>query len=613
LKFDEKFDIIKKNNEFSCFENKLIELVLIWGDSMKSIRGKFIFIILVNVLVVSIIISSATLYILSKNNNDGISQTQELLNKNYNEKIKNQVEIIVSQIDGIKEEVDTGHISEEEGKVIAANVIRNARYGENGYFWVDTLDGTNVVLLGKKDVEGTNRINAVDDEGNKFIQNFIELVNESGEGYSEYYFPKDGGNIPILKRAYVKLYEPFGWIIGTGNYMDDIETYISNEKQIIEDQYKNAIVLLFVVLIVSAIIGYIIALFMSISISSPIKKLLGAANSIATGNIDISLDIDRKDELGALANAFTIMSSNMNDVLSNINVASGQVASGSKQVADSSIALSQGATEQASSVEQLTASMEQISVQTNLNAENANEAKKVAEVAKENAIQGYTQMKEMLNAMTNINEASNNISKIIKVIDEIAFQTNILALNAAVEAARAGQHGKGFAVVAEEVRNLAARSANAAKETTIMIEGSINKVEAGAKIAKITAEALDKIVKDVATATNLIGNIAIASNEQSIGVNQVNQGITQIADVVQTTSATSEETAAASEQLSAQAEMLRNQVSTFKLKKDNKTSNFKNLQDLNPDVLKMLDNMNKKEVSSKNKIIQLSDDEFGKY
>lgn len=236
-----------------------------------------------------------------------------------------------------------------------------------------------------------------------------------------------------------------------------------------------------------------------------------------------------------------------NEILTSINTAADQVASGSKQVSDSSIALSQGATEQASLVEELTASLEEISSQTKLNAQNANEANKLAADSKNSALQGNEQMKDMLAAMREINDASSNISKIIKVIDEIAFQTNILALNAAVEAARAGQHGKGFAVVAEEVRNLAARSANAAKETTDMIEGSIDKVQEGTRIADQTAAALQSIVGDIEKVANLVGDIAMASTEQAAAITQINQGISQVSQVIQTNSATSEESAAASE------------------------------------------------------------------
>lgn len=370
-------------------------------------------------------------------------------------------------------------------------------------------------------------------------------------------------------------------------------------------------------------LGFIIASI----IGKPLNKLVLVANKIADGDLDITIDIDTKDEIGVLATSFSRMSNNINEVMSNISTASEQVASGAKQVSDSSMELSQGATEQASSIEQLTASIEEISSQTKLNADNANEANELAETAKENAVKGNNQMKEMLRAMEDINESSSSISKIIKVIDEIAFQTNILALNAAVEAARAGQHGRGFAVVAEEVRNLAARSANAAKETTAMIEGSIKKVEGGTKIATETAEALNRIVDAIAKVSSIVGDIAIASNEQATGVSQVNQGIMQVSEVVQTNSATSEESAAASEELSSQAELLREQVSKFKLKKANYSS-YSERDEISPEVLRMLENMNANKQTqklrkqsyqeaavtvNKPKNIVLSDKEFGKY
>lgn len=342
------------------------------------------------------------------------------------------------------------------------------------------------------------------------------------------------------------------------------------------------------------------------TICSYVDEIAQLLIKMSQGNMSVSIDREYLGDFQTVKQSLNMIAHSFNQVLGDINLASAQVASASRQVSDSSQALSQGATEQASSIEEITSSMVEIAEQTKQNALNANKASNLALAVRENASTGNEQMADMLNAMGQINQSSSDISKIIKVIDEIAFQTNILSLNAAVEAARAGQHGKGFAVVAEEVRNLAARSANAAKETTVLIEDAIIKVETGTKIANQTAEALNNIVTGVAQAADLVGGIAIASNEQATAIAQVNQAIAQADKVVQINTATAEESASASQELFSQAELLNNMVSKFKLTKDNLsvqkqkiTKNFSLSQTDKEEIAKIK--------------IALDDNEFGKY
>ena len=299
-----------------------------------------------------------------------------------------------------------------------------------------------------------------------------------------------------------------------------------------------------------------------------LKDRAELAEKIASGNLRVEVELaSEKDVLGrALAN----MVNNLNGLVSQIYEMAEMISSGAHQVSDSNQALSQGATEQAASVEEMTSSMTEMGSQTKTNAENANEAKQLANRVKSAAEKGNNQMQEMVAAMEEINTSGRNISKINKVIDEIAFQTNLLALNAAVEAARAGKHGKGFAVVAEEVRNLAARSAQAAKETAALIEGSVEKTARGSEIGDQTAAAFEDIVSGISKVSELVDQIAVASNQQAQGISQVNEGLGHVDMVAQQNTANAEESAATAQELTTYISQLRDLLSRFTLKQQTK-------------------------------------------
>ncbi|WP_077612925.1 methyl-accepting chemotaxis protein [Clostridium sp. Marseille-P2415] len=366
------------------------------------------------------------------------------------------------------------------------------------------------------------------------------------------------------------------------------------------------------IILVSIAVSVIIAAFITRGITRPIDELKEVADRMAQGDLKCRLDFRAEDELGHLADSMRTMmtrisyymdyisattsrmahgdfdiphdsqefkgefrsvqisiqdlTQSLNDVMTRITQSSDQVASGAEQVASSAQALSQGATEQASSIEELAATINDISNNINQNAENAKETNNQVNDTSAELEFGKTRMQNLTEAMDTISDASAEIGKVIKTIEDIAFQTNILALNAAVEAARAGEAGKGFAVVADEVRNLANKSQEASKNTAVLIERALDSIEAGNHIAKETAETMDRIVQSSRMVAGLVHQISAASEDQAYAVAQVTQGIDQISSVVQTNSATSEESAAASQEMAGQAQMLKHLMDQFKLK-----------------------------------------------
>lgn len=479
-----------------------------------------------------------------------------------------------------------------------SSMIDNATIGKTGYSFITNKSG---FIIAHKD---RNIVNS--------FTNYIELAKKNpalsdiksvteamvaGKSGSQGYILN--GNRMYL--AYCPIQGTDGWAIGS----------TANVSEMMSGFY-NSVLITVGLMILFIIISCLIAFRIANPIAKPIVSLVQRIEKLAEGDLQSEVpEIKSRNEIGVLAASFagtvntlkgyveeissvldglangdctaethqnykgdflaigtslSDITSGLNEIFLNISQSADQVADGAGQVAGASQSLSQGASQQASAIEELSVSITEIAKEVSHTAENAETASKLSLESSSEVRRGNEYMQHMLEAMREISSSSSEIGKIIKTIDDIAFQTNILALNAAVEAARAGAVGKGFAVVADEVRNLASKSAQAAKNTTVLIERSIRAVENGTRIADETAASLNAIIESSNKTVNLIGEISTASNGQAISVRQVMSGVDQISAVVQTNSATSEESAATSEQLSAQAQALKDILAVLNLK-----------------------------------------------
>jgi methyl-accepting chemotaxis protein len=420
-------------------------------------------------------------------------------------KNKEMVEAAYHIVEDFNNDVKNNQRTLEDAQAEAKRIFGTLTYHDGDYFWITDLEPKMIVYPEDPNLLGKNVSNQEDLQGRKIFLEMARLVQDKGSGNLTFEWKKTGaqGSADTTKFAYGRLFKPWNWVIATSDYVDDSKAEVG---------VNNLTTL--ALLINAFLIG--VGIFSSILISRAIYR------------------------------PFNISIRDLNKGVDQVAAASGQLAASSQQ-------LSSGSAEQAAALEETSATLEESASMIQQNSEHTKQAALLAKQARDLSNKGNQEMQEMISSMAELKKSSTHIAKIIKVIDDIAFQTNILALNAAIEAARAGEAGMGFAVVAEEVRNLAQRSAQAAKDTTAIIESNIELSDKGTQVVEVVKSSLAEIALQIKKVSELMEEIAAASLEQYQGIEQVNKAIAQVEVVTQQTSSTAEENSAASEQLNAQS------------------------------------------------------------
>lgn len=572
-----------------------------------NLRFKIMAMAIIPLIIAIIVVTVISVSRMISEGQERIETYRENLVSDVKERLKTRTQIAVSTIKKYYDESNS-----EESQKKAMEMVKILRYGDDGYFWINDFFPRMIMHPFNPSLDGKSLREYKDPEGVYLFNEMVEVAEASGEGYVHYMWPKPGYDDPQPKISYVTAFKPWDWIIGTGVYVDDIDRMVAEEEKKVEDQISGTILSSIIIAVVLTVLISIITFFWANrTIVRRMFQLIESLKSVEA-NADFSerAAIEGTDEIEeskkALNNLIsTIQQSIMNlgevlaglangdlsrnvteqskgdledlrinanksiemlkNIIAGVREASIQVTSGSEELAKSSQSLAAGTSEQAASVEEISSSMGEVESQTRINSENATSAKDLSAQMMTNVKNGNEQMSQLRSSMQDINETSTNVKKIIKVIDEIAFQTNLLALNAAVEAARAGKYGKGFAVVAEEVRNLASRSAEAARNTTELIETSVNRVEEGVRNSESSALILEEIHSNALKVNDLVSEIAAASVEQTSSIQEVNKGLNQINSVIQQNASISQEAASASEELSSLSTQLEDMMKQFKL------------------------------------------------
>ncbi len=515
----------------------------------RTIKTRIILLITISLLFLTILTGSLQIYKLNTTSSNFLQQLEKTIRNDYDKNIKNQVENTVSLLEEIYQKHKKGEYDLTGAKKLAADLVRNIKYDNDKYFWIDNKEGVNIVYLGKQ-TEGHNRIENIDAKGTPIFKLFLEIAVNDG-GYLTYYFPRPDEQDASPKRSYVAMFEPFGWIVGTGNYIDDIDEVINKQK------IKNASLLQKTITELISISLFILITFGIISgivgnkISKPIGKVVKALQKMSQKQINFRMDTKRNDEIGTLYNSINTMNKVFTEMITGIDETASSVLTASNQLSTISQEISQRANEQAATTEEVATSMEQMLAMINSNTQNA-------EMTEKASTKSANEMKQSNKIFVKTIKSVSEISEKISIISEIADKTDILSINAAIEAARAGEAGKGFSVVANEIRKLADKTKIASIEITELSKN-------GQNISKIAGEKLENAIPEIIKSANLVNSIVSASKEQQSGVEMVSISMLQLTEITNENSASAEEMSASAEQLSAQAEQLNELISLFKI------------------------------------------------
>jgi methyl-accepting chemotaxis protein len=449
-----------------------------------------------------------------------------------------------------------GDMPEEEAKKRAMEAIRPLRYSGAEYFWINDMQPRMVMHPIRPELQGQDLSANKDPTGKHLFVEFVNTVKKDGAGYVDYMWPKPGSDAPVEKASYVRGFAPWGWIVGSGVYVDTVQaTFIRRLAEAGGEALVLALLLVFV--------GWMISRSILQQLGGEPALLNHITHQIAQG--DLTVDIPTSASGNSVLHGIQAMRDSLAGVVLRVRQGSEHVSTASAEIAQGNHDLSARTESQASALEETAASMEELGSTVRQNADNARQANQLAVSASTVAVQGGEVVSQVVETMKGITTASNKIADIIGVIDGIAFQTNILALNAAVEAARAGEQGRGFAVVASEVRSLAGRSAEAAKEIKSLIGASVERVEQGNVQAERAGQTMTEVVNAIRRVTDIMGEISAASSEQSAGVSQVGEAVTQMDQATQQNAALVEQMAAAAGSLSGQARELVEAVAVFRI------------------------------------------------